>query len=236
MEEQQFHDLEYYKIGNIPSVYYIPNFLSESEENEVVNNIYKAPQIKWVKLRNRRLQEWGGTPTEKGMIQVDLPEFLNKVGEKIHKAKFIPNVPNHVLVNEYAPGQGIMRHEDGPLYVPHFSILNLKSTILLDVYKHTRDILGGDEDSDENQIEDRVFSIALRPRALLIVKDEVYTNYMHGIEERMEDVVDDKVINLEQTGLHVGDVIKRELRISATIREVKLVLKKKIFNLFNNKK
>ena len=58
---------------------------------------------------------------------------------------------------------------------------------------------------------------------------------MHGIEEREEDIVDDKVINLKETDLKVGDVIKRELRISATIREVKLVLKKKIFSLFNKK-
>lgn len=26
--------------------------------------------------------------------------------------------PNHVLVNEYLPGQGIMRHLDGPLFTP----------------------------------------------------------------------------------------------------------------------
>ena len=42
---------------------------------------------------------------------------------------------------------------DGPLYVPHFSILNLKSTILLDIFKHTRDLLEneGEIKNEENQ-------------------------------------------------------------------------------------
>lgn len=31
--------------------------------------------------------------------------------------------PNHVLVNAYQPGQGIMPHEDGPLYHPAVAIL-----------------------------------------------------------------------------------------------------------------
>lgn len=32
---------------------------------------------------------------------------------------------NHVLVNEYQPGQGIMAHQDGPLYTPAVAILSL---------------------------------------------------------------------------------------------------------------
>ena len=39
-----------------------------------------------------------------------------------------PTVPNHVLINEYLPGQGILPHTDGPLYVP------IVVTISLQVY------------------------------------------------------------------------------------------------------
>ena len=34
-------------------------------------------------------------------------------------------LPNHVLVNAYLPGQGIMPHQDGPLYYPGVCIISL---------------------------------------------------------------------------------------------------------------
>ena len=112
--------------------------------------------------------------------------------------------------------------------MPHFAILNLKSTILLDVYKHYREKL-----EEENKGEDSnspLFSIALRPRALLIVKDEVYTKYMHGIAERKEDEIDEKVINAKEAQLERGQVLQRELRVSLTIRHVKKVIKSKVLS------
>ncbi len=38
---------------------------------------------------------------------------------------------NHVLVNAYLPGEGIMPHEDGPLYHPAVCILSLGSPAIL---------------------------------------------------------------------------------------------------------
>jgi alkylated DNA repair dioxygenase AlkB len=46
--------------------------------------------------------------------------------EKVAQAcgGLLPTV-NHVLVNEYAPGQGILSHQDGPLYAPAVAILSM---------------------------------------------------------------------------------------------------------------
>ena len=39
--------------------------------------------------------------------------------------------PNHVLLNAYGPGQGIMPHQDGPLYHPGVCILSLSSPTVM---------------------------------------------------------------------------------------------------------
>lgn len=47
--------------------------------------------------------------------------------------------PNHVLVNEYQPGEGIMPHEDGPAYYPMVATVSLGAPIVLDVFKKSEE-------------------------------------------------------------------------------------------------
>ena len=47
--------------------------------------------------------------------------------------------PNHVLVNEYLSGQGIMPHTDGPLFTPVITTVTLGSHALLDLYSPRED-------------------------------------------------------------------------------------------------
>ena len=42
--------------------------------------------------------------------------------------------PNHVLLNEYLPGQGIMPHLDGNLFFPTITTINLGSHTVLNLY------------------------------------------------------------------------------------------------------
>ena len=44
------------------------------------------------------------------------------------------NPANHVLLNEYTPGQGIMPHVDGNLFFPTITTLNLGSHTILKFY------------------------------------------------------------------------------------------------------
>lgn len=65
-----------YKIDNalVPeSVYYIPNFLNENEEKQLIEKVKNAPKPKWTYLSNRSLQVYGGYPNPKGMM---FPEIL----------------------------------------------------------------------------------------------------------------------------------------------------------------
>ena len=74
--------------------------------------------------------------------------------------------------------------------------------------------------SDEEQDAERkrVGKLLLEPNSLLIMRDDVY-EWLHGIEERAEDVVDETVLNLASgCGVSVGQVLQRGTRLSVTIR------------------
>lgn len=62
-------NLDKFRIAQLPeSIFCIPNFVSESEEELTLKKIYEAPKVKWTNLLNRRLQNWGGLPAEKVKI------------------------------------------------------------------------------------------------------------------------------------------------------------------------
>lgn len=42
-----------------PSIFYIPDFVTEDEEQFLLKQIYGVPKPKWTYLSNRRLQNWG---------------------------------------------------------------------------------------------------------------------------------------------------------------------------------
>ena len=63
---------------------------------------------------------------------------------------------------------------------------------------------------------------------MLILKDELYHDFLHGIDESTEDSVGDSVRNLIPAGVEIGDKVKRSTRISLTIRNVPRTSKAKI--------
>ncbi|XP_076359797.1 putative RNA/DNA demethylase ALKBH6 isoform X3 [Tachypleus tridentatus] len=175
-----------------PTVYYLPNFITSEEEKYLIDCVYEAPKPKWTNLAHRRLQNWGGLPHPKGMIPEPLPKWLETYLTKINTlGVFGDKTANHVLVNEYLSGQGIMEPEASSFSRRHSA------------------------------------SLLLEPRSLLIVKHDMYHNYLHGIKEVKEDVITDKVANLNSCEAEIGDVLKRNTRISLTIRHVPKTLRNK---------
>lgn len=68
-----------------------------------------------MQVSGRRLQSHGGSVHAKGLIPAPLPAWLAAVCARLHAA--VPalyghEAPNHVLVNEYQPGEGIMVRQE----------------------------------------------------------------------------------------------------------------------------
>ncbi|XP_014357077.2 alpha-ketoglutarate-dependent dioxygenase alkB homolog 6 [Papilio machaon] len=213
-----FKSIQDYKVTNVDATaFYISEFLSDSEEQYILSNIYSAPKPKWTQLSNRRLQNWGGIPHNKGMIAETIPEWLQNYLNRIDELNLMGgNKPNHVLVNEYTPGQGILPHVDGSLFYPTITTISVGSHIVLKFWDPL-------PDANENALDMKpVFSFLLEPRSLLVLQDKLFHHYLHSIEEINKDVLDESIKNLHMcSDKYVkGSTVCRSTRISLTIRHV----------------
>ncbi|KAJ3676602.1 hypothetical protein LUZ60_004014 [Juncus effusus] len=247
--------LDEFIVGSIPTVIYVPNFVSESEQAQLLHHIYQVPASRWKSLKNRRLQNWGGVVHEKGLLPQDLPQWLKNINKKIcEQTNLFPSELNHVLINEYGPDQGIMPHQDGPAYFPVVAIISLVSPLVIDFTPHQK---LRDSNSEETKIEESKSefeknegenvssSLLLMPCSLLLFKDKAYSDYLHGIKD--SDIHSlDKVVNMskcpefkqtslsqdemkELNGVEQNNVLKRSgTRVSLTCRLV-LKVHKKLF-------
>ncbi|XP_062617557.1 alpha-ketoglutarate-dependent dioxygenase alkB homolog 6-like [Saccostrea cucullata] len=231
------NELEKYRVEQAPpTIYYIPNFITKEEEEYLLHQVNSAPKPKWTQLSNRRLQNWGGLPHPKGMVAEEIPKWLKIYTEKVAAIGLYGNKhPNHVLVNEYLPGQGIMPHEDGSLFFPVVSTISLGSHTLLEFYHPIKSENQSCDEKPETSFEDRFLtSILLEPRSLVFVCDDMYRTYLHGISERTTDRISESIANIDKCEIDKSVTeLHRTTRVSLTIRHVPRVLKSKI--LFGKK-
>jgi len=187
-------DLEQYIVPSAPAtVYYIPGFLSPEEEAALMQRVYAAPAPKWTPLSNRKLQNWGGHPHEKGMLREALPQWLSSVASHLAKTGIYGDrTPNHVLINEYLPGQGIMAHTDGPLFHPVVCTLSTGSYTLLNLFRQ-----GTQKESSR-----LLGSLLLEPRSLVVLTSCAYAEVMHSIRGTEADLLHaDRILNWSRTKL-----------------------------------
>eukprot|EP00877_Chromochloris_zofingiensis_P005928 jgi/Chrzof1/1589/Cz10g13170.t1 len=184
-------DLDAYEVGNLNTVYYIPDYLDLVTEQCIINEVY-ASQAKWIQLSGRRLQNHGGIVHPKGLIPATIPRWLQQLVDKLHTDTqlFGDSPPNHVLINAYQPGHGILPHEDGPAYMPVVCILSTQSPAVIRFWRKQQE--GGTGGQPP------VLSVALLPRSLLIFKDDAYDACLHGIEETDMERLDPSVVNMNE--------------------------------------
>jgi alkylated DNA repair protein alkB family protein 6 len=116
-----------------------------------------------------------------------------------------------------------MPHEDGSAYYPLVATVSLGAPIVLDLYEKDS---GNDEKADRKP----AFRILQEARSLLITTNELYTQYLHGIAERLtdEDLGFDSIANwemLRDTQPFRNSSYKRQTRVSLTYRDVLKVAK-----------
>ncbi|KAL8808602.1 MAG: hypothetical protein Q9200_004205 [Gallowayella weberi] len=202
--------------GAPPSTYYIPGFLNPAEQSQLLQKVNSVPLPTWRHLSHRRLQAHPSPLTPSNiLLAAALPPWLQE--PIIPRLISIPmteddreniftktphHAPNHCLINEYTPGQGIHPHEDGAAYHPVVATISLGAPIVLE-----------------------------EPGSLLISMGEMYTEHLHGIAEVEvdENLHEGKggVINWDMLGPEwkerfdkEGGKWKRETRVSLTFRDV----------------
>ncbi|KAF7712773.1 Uncharacterized protein PECH_002769 [Penicillium ucsense] len=227
------------RIVSLPNdAYYIPNFITEEEEDQLLRKISHAPLPRWTQLSHRRLQTWPSSLTKTNtLLSAALPPWLTypviepKFTELGIFAESPHAAPNHVLINEYRPGQGIMPHEDGPAYYPLVATVSLGAPIVLDIYD--KELESAVEDGDARERVDRAqvrYRILQEPRSLLVTRGEMYTGYLHGIAEKVadEDLGPETICNWDLLGVRDGFArgsYERATRTSLTYRDVLKVAK-----------
>ncbi|KAG5748027.1 hypothetical protein H9Q69_006507 [Fusarium xylarioides] len=210
--------LHHARINTLPeTAYYIPNFITEQEEQNILDKISSAPKPRWKQLTKRRLQTWPSDLVNNKLLEAPLPLWLqdpvisrllsmpsqdsssaNMFDRSPHKK------PNHVLINEYPP-----------------ATVSLGASLCLNLHRSKED---GALDPEP------AWRILQEPRSLLITAGELYTDYLHGIADIEEDVdlSAETVANwdlLGSPGVYANGRNIRQTRTSLTYRDVLQVSK-----------
>ncbi|KAG7378794.1 Alpha-ketoglutarate-dependent dioxygenase alkB 6 [Phytophthora pseudosyringae] len=181
-------DMEEFRRGPIPGVYYIPNWITQDEEAAILERVYAVPDEndRWVKLKRRRLQMWGGE-VKAPFDPKPLPEWLEQISQALVDAGIFSDEkkPNHALINEYGVGDCIMPHEDGPAYFPLVSTVSTGAECRV-TFKPHRALASADNQAAAKPAATsetaQHFDFQLERRSLLLFTGEAYTRYLHSID------------------------------------------------------
>jgi len=99
----------------IPGLIYRPGFVGSAEAERLMAEIERE---EWRKDLSRRVQHHGWRYDYKVRKVTDemrlgpLPDWAQRLAERLHSEGLVPHVPDQVIVNEYVRKQGISEHVD----------------------------------------------------------------------------------------------------------------------------
>ncbi|MGH1399400.1 MAG: alpha-ketoglutarate-dependent dioxygenase AlkB [Alphaproteobacteria bacterium] len=183
-------EIEDHKMPDIRGLQYIPDFITQGEEQALISKIDDQP---WLNDLKRRVQHYGYKYDYKARsVTPDshlgpLPDWLKGTTDKLLFQ------PDQAIVNEYLPGQGISAHIDcEPCFDSTIASLSLGSSVIMQ-FTHAK----------TKQKEE----LYLKPRSLVVLSNEARYEWQHAIPARKSDMAD-------------GFKIQRDRRISITYRNV----------------
>jgi len=193
----------------------------------------KIPTQRWINLSHRRLQAHPSTLTKNNtLLAASLPAYLiNPIIPRFKELGIFENTPhqqpNHVLINEYKPGEGIMPHEDGKAYASVVATVSLGAAVCLSLTPKSSSDESDVEEKDHGEKWKVPTRILQEPRSLLITTGEAYESLLHGVDavEIDECLNPETVANWSLLGdrtpfEEAGGRNVRETRISLTYRDV----------------
>lgn len=224
-----------FKVGDIPNVYYVPEWITPEQEQEFIKIADGDGGRAWEAMRTRHTQEWGAGDRcvcGRGLTRQPLPAAQQCLADALHHmgvfdAALYPL--NSIRINSYQPGQGIHPHCDGPVYYPKIAILSLNAPTIFRFHQRTgtedcmkwdamNDVPGGHMSGSQTEM-----ALWLEPRSLLIMSHDGFWHHRHGIEAVATERIPENLYNLEgaqAAGLNVGDIHHRKRRVSLTMRHL----------------
>ncbi len=194
------NDLNYPEIVNetsmIQGLTYVPNFIDKIEVNQFIESINAEP---WLTDIKRRVQHYGykydykARSIDYSMFIGKLPSWAVTMAQRLLDEKYITELPDQLIINEYEPGQGIANHVDcEPCFGETIISISLGSSCVMDFI---------------NLRTKQKVEVMLESGSLTVLYGDARHNWTHGIAQRKMDKFK-------------GLKIDRELRISMTFRKV----------------
>jgi len=180
----------------IPGLRYVPGFVDEPWEAELLSAIDAQP---WLGDLKRRVQHYGyrydykARRVDPSMYLGPLPDWALPLVVRLTDGNVMPSAPDQLIVNEYEPGQGISPHVDCvPCFGPVICSVTLGSSCMM------KFSAGADE---------RREWLLLERGSLLVLAGPARYDWRHSIPARKSDRIGDQVIS-------------RGRRVSLTFRTV----------------
>lgn len=150
---------------------YQENFLTEFEEAELIAWIDSHP---WNTEYSRRRQFYGRSYKDPS-IETSVPSLFQILAKRLFDEGLVTAMPDHVLINDYLPGQGIAAHLDEMPH-PDSQVVTIS---LLDTYPMEFARIGTDEKYEQ----------WLHRRSVAVMNGASRTEWTHEILKRKADVV-----------------------------------------------
>lgn len=233
----------------IDSVFYAKDFLSPAQAREITSWLQLIPEYaqqqygasskrltereeslqhngKWTRLQHakRKVALFDGT-------LCNLPIILQRVSNTLVAVGAFPasHPPNHVLINEYQPGEGIMPHTDGPAYESRTATISVGgSDVIFKLWpRNQHSDVGNDgatqlqstasSPQSEKEYQPALEVILHGNGSLVVFTGDAYLNYCHEISEGIleETTRENGICGNDIKG---GTLVKRGYRISLTFR------------------
>lgn len=178
----------------IPGLLYIPDFLSQQEEQHLIQ---KTDSGLWLNDLKRRVQHYGYKYDYKSrginstMRLGALPSWINEFALKLFELGHFEDIPDQVIINEYMPGQGITPHIDcEPCFGKTIASISMGSQCIMEFAK-----------------EGKKLNVILEQRSMIIIQSDARLHWTHSIPSRKSDIIN-------------GVSRQRSRRVSMTFRKV----------------
>lgn len=141
----------------------VENFLTHQEELDILSHIPETISVN--KHTRNSIRRYGSKMPYKNQIESEvIPDYLDRLSQKIFDTGYLVVKPNSVSINEYLTGNAIAPHIDSIESGSIISIISLLSEATMCF-----------------SLNNKEYTVVIQPRSLIQLKDEIRYKWKHAI-------------------------------------------------------